>query len=190
LTRTFIARLTLYDTDGRAGFSEVGIQVAGPEEGTGNDPVGSGDLQIRFGLPNSPGSDVSEGPSPLSLLLSVESEDLVGTVQSVVWDLGDGSRASGLSVPHTYENTSDADLRFPVTVTITTLTSGGATVTSTGTRFLTVTPGEPVVDPGDPNLPGTTPGGEGGSVTPCSGLGMIPLGLMLLGLALLRRRGQ
>lgn len=188
LARTFMARLTLFDTDGRAGFAEVGIQVQGTEEGTGNDPVGSGDLQIRFGLPNSPGSDLSEGPSPLTLLLTVEANDLQGTVQSVVWDLGDGSRASGLSVPHTYENTSDANLRFPVTVTITTISAGGATVASTGTRFLTVTPGLPVVDPGDPNLPGTTPGGEGGAVAPCAGLGLIPLGLMLVGLTLLRRR--
>lgn len=190
LTRTFIARLTMADMDGRAGFSEVGIQVRGPKEGTGNDPVGTGDLQIRFGLPNSPGSDVSEGESPLSLVLYVGSDNLEGTVQSVVWDLGDGARASGLSVPHTYENTSDANLRFPVTVTITTISSGGATVTSTGTRFLTVTPGLPVVDPGDPDLPGTTPGGDGGSVTLCGRTGMIPLGVMLLGLALLRRRGQ
>lgn len=188
LTRTFIARLTLVDTDGRAGFSEVGIQVQGPEEGTGNDPVGSGDVQIRFGLPNSPGSDQSEGKSPLTLLLTVEADNLQGTVQSVVWDLGDGSRASGLSVPHTYENTSDANLRFPVTVTITTLSAGGATVASTGTRFLTVTPGLPVVDPGNPNLPGTNPPGEGGAVTFCGPLGMIPLGLMVLGLTLPRRR--
>lgn len=190
LSRTFIARLTMVDMDGRAGFSEVGILVEGTREGTGSDPVGSDNVQIRFGLPSSPGSDVTQGDSPLSLLLTVEADDLEGTVQSVVWDLGDGTRASGLSVPHTYENTSDANLRFAVTVTITTVTSGGATVTSTGTRFLTVEPGLPVVDPGDPDLPGTNPPGEGGAVTPCSGLGMIPLGLMFVGLALLRRRGQ
>lgn len=189
LSRTFTARLTMFDTDGRAGFAEVGILVEGAEDGSGGDPIGTGDLRITFGKPNSPDSDVSSGQSPLSLLLSVDAGDLTGTVQSVVWDLGDGSRATGLSVPHTYENTSDADLRFPVTVTITTVSSGGATALSTGTRFITVEPGLPVVDPGDPDLPGTHPGGEGGSATPCQGLGLIPMLMMFAGLTWMRRRG-
>jgi hypothetical protein len=91
-------------------------------------------------------------------------------------------------VQHTYENNTELAMRIPIVATVTT-TSGGTTTSTTATRFITVQPGIPVVDPGDPNLPGTTPGGAGGSATPpCGGVGMIPLLLTLTSLLWMRRR--
>jgi PKD repeat protein len=187
VTRTIIARLSMFDTDGNAGSAEVGIRVEGAPAPDDDVPDSSSDLRIIFGLPNTPGSDVDEGTSPFSVSLTVDASALPGTLQSISWDLGDGDRATSLVVPHTYVNSGDTALRIPVTVTVATVTAGGTTVTSTTTRIITINPGIPVVDPGDPDLPGTDPHGPGGPATPCGPVGMIPVLLMLLGLNGLRR---
>ncbi len=186
--RTFVARLTMYDTNGNAGYAEVAIRVEGPEMGDDDAPIGTSDIRIIVGLPGTSGSDEDVGTSPFSVVLSVDATNLPGTLQSVVWDLGDGSRANSLTVTHTYENDTEAALRIPITATVTTVTSGATTVSSAATRIITVNPGIPVIDPGDPDLPGTHPGGAGGSATPCGAAGMIPVVLMFIGLACLRRR--
>ena len=188
LTRTFVARLTMYDADGRSGSGEVAIRVQGGVADNSNDNVGEGVVKIVVGVPGTPGSDVAEGTSPFSVVLSINSTGLPGTLQSVVWDLGDGTRATSLEVPHTYENTSTVALRIPVTATVTTVTSGAATVSTTAARIITVQPGIPSTNPGDPDLPGTHPGGAGGAATPCGGVGMIPLLLSLTSFLWLRRR--
>jgi len=185
-SHTFIARLQMCDIEGRCGSEDVSIFVQGPEKddlGGAND---DNDLQIIISLPNAPGSDVNGGTSPLSVVLTVTATGISGTPQ-VEWDLGDGSQSNSLVVPHTYENVSEVTYRIPITAKVTT-TSGNSTVTSMATRIITVEPGTPEVDSGEPVLPGTTPGGEGGSAAPCSGVGMIPLILTLSSVLWLRRR--
>lgn len=186
-TQIFVARLTMCDIDGACGSEEVAIRVQGPATDIPDDTVSSGNLRIIVGLPSAPGSDVNEGMSPFSVVLNVDATELTGTLKSVTWDLGDGTRAQSLVVPHTYENETTVALRIPITATVTT-TSGATTLSATATRIITVQPGTPVVDPGDPDLPGTTPGGEGGSAAPCSGVGMIPLILTLSSVLWMRRR--
>jgi PKD repeat protein len=188
LTKTFIARLTMYDSDGNAGYSEVGVRVEGPADEDDPPDTSSADVRIVIGVPGSAGSDVDTGVSPFAVSLSVDASDLPGTLQSVSWDLGDGTRATGLTVPHTYVNSTDVALRLPITAMVTTVTSGGTVTNSSTTRMITINPGLDVVDPGDPDLPGTDPHGEGGAATPCQGIGMIPMLLMVLGMGLLRRR--
>jgi len=185
--RTFVARLTMYDIEGHSGSDEVAIQVQGPEV---DDTAGNGDVQIIVGTPGAPNSDVDGGTAPFSVLLSIRATVTSDTVDSVVvaWDLGDGTKITAQSVHHTYENTTDFDLRIPIVATVTT-TSGATTSTSTATRIITVAPGVEEDDSGDPVLPGTTPQGEGGAADmPCSGVGMIPLLLMLTSLLWMRRR--
>lgn len=188
LTRTFVARLTMYNADGHSGSGEVAIRVQGGVADNSNDNVGEGVVKIVVGVPGTPGSDLAEGTSPFSVVLSINSTGLPGTLQSVVWDLGDGTRATSLEVPHTYDNTSTVALRIPVTATVTTVTSGATTVSTTATRIITVQPGIPSTNPGVPDLPGTHPGGAGGAATPCGGVGMIPLLLSLTSFLWLRRR--
>jgi PKD repeat protein len=187
--RIYFARLTMYNVQGLSGSAEVGILVHGPKLDDTNGTVSDGDVRIIVGLPGSPGSDDAEGTSPFSVLLTIDAPGLFETVESVVveWDLGDGTRETALSVQHTYENNTDFDVRIPIVATVTT-TSGGTTTRTTATRFITVQPGIPVIDPGVPNLPGTHPGGAGGAATPCSGVGMIPLLLTLTSLLWMRRR--
>ncbi len=187
-TRMFIARLTMFDQDGRSGSAEIGIRVQGGETTDPDDPTDVGILRIVVGLPGSPGSDVEEGTAPFEVILSVDATGLEGTLQSVLWDLGDGTAAASLVVPHTYQNQTSAALRLPITATVTTREGSAPPVSTTATKIITVEPGEAEVDPGEPDLPGTTPGGDGGAAVPCSGLGMIPLILMLTTLMWMRRR--
>lgn len=186
-TQTFVARLTMYDIEGHSGSDEVAIRVQGSAvDNTAN----SSGVRIIVGLPDSPNSDVDEGTAPFSVLLSIDASGLSGDIDSVVvdWDLGDGTKVTAQSVHHTYENTTDFDLRIPIVATVTT-TSGGTTSTSTATRFITVQPGTEEGDTGVPVLPGTTPQGGGGqAATPCSGIGMLPLLLTLTSLLWMRRR--
>ncbi len=187
-TRTFIARLTMYDENGTPGSEEVAITVQGQGEDTG--VVTSGDLQIVVGLPDTPDSDVSSGKSPFRVVLSVDATALPGNLQAINWDLGDGGTSSSLVVPHTYINEGTVALRIPITATVTTATSLTSTVNTSTTRIITVEPGTAVVDPGDVGpcvLPGTCAGGAGGSARSCGAAGMLPL-LLLVSLTWMRRK--
>lgn len=193
-TRTFIARLTMYDTGGTPNSEEVTIHVDG-EGFDSNDPgLSSGNLKIVVGLPGTPDADVSSGVSPFDVLLSVEVSGLPGTLQSINWDLGDGTRATSLVVPHTYQNDGAADLRIPITATVTTSTSQTTTVSTTATRIITVRPGLPPVDGGGAEaceIPGTCASGPGGRTNPCgAGVGLIPMLFMVFTLVGLRRRHE
>ncbi len=190
-TRTFIARLTMYDTNGTPGVEEVAIKVTGASF-RDEDELTSGNLRIIVGLPNTPDSNVSSGTSPFDVLLSVDASGLPGTLQSVNWDLGDGERATSLVVPHTYLNEGDTDLRIPVSVAVTTATSQTTTITTSATRIITVKPGLPVSDggPGECTLPGTCAEGPGGAARPCGlGVGLIPMlsSIVLISFVRLRR---
>jgi len=185
--RTFVARLTMYDIEGRAGWSEVAIRVQGSADGDSDDTESTGDVRIIVGVPGTPGSDVDGGTSPFSVKLSVDASKMTGTLQSVVWDLGDGTRWSSLEVSHTYINETQVAWRLPITATVTTV-SGATTLNTSATRIISIQPGSADADPDDPDLPGTTPGGDGGAATPCSGVGMLPLIFMLTSLLWLRRR--
>jgi len=185
--RTFTARLTVYDVMGNAGSAEVQIRVIGEDVDEGAAVIHTGEIRVLVGVPGTAGSDVSQGISPFGVELRIESDTPVN-VQSVVWDLGDGSRSTGLVAPHVYINESDMPLVLPVTATVTTATAGGATITTTATRLITVLPGTEEPYLGEPELPGTRPLGEGGAATPCGAIGMVPLLFGIGSLILLRRR--
>ncbi len=187
-TRNFVARLTMFDVNGNVGFEQVSIQVKGKPSGAGGGAVGSEDLRIIISIPGSPGSDVTEGTSPFDVLMNVDAGAVVGTVQSIVWDLGDGTRLTGLTVPHTYINESETTVRLPITATVTTRNTAGATATNTTTKLITILPGTATVDTGQPNLDGTGVPGVGGGAAPCGTVGMIPLMGLVFSLSLLRRR--
>ncbi|MGB2985161.1 MAG: S8 family serine peptidase [Phycisphaerae bacterium] len=187
-TRTFTACLTMYDVDGNAGSAAVQIRVDGSDVDDDGGMIGGSGIQIIVGVPGTTGSDVSEGTSPFEVELSIDATTLSGTLQSVLWVLHDGTRATSLVVPYTYINNSDKPLYAQIAATVTTVTTGGTTLTSPTSRTITVHPGIAVVDPGEPNLPGTTPEGAGGSAAPCGSLGMVPLLFGTVSWMWLRRR--
>ena len=158
----------------------------------GTEGITSSDVEIIVSLPNNPGSSESRGTSPFEVQLRIDAGTLQGSgsLQSVTvnWDLGDGERASGLSVLHTYINESDATIRIPITATISLTTVGGTTASSIATKLITVDPGTAPDSIEQPRLPGTGAQGEGGSVTPCGAMGLIPLAVMMTSLMLLRRK--
>lgn len=186
--RTFIARLTMYDVDGNAGMAQIAIRVDGASAGTGG---GGGGVRILIGTPGTVGSDIDSGTSPLSVQLSVDTTGLTGTLQSVRWDLGDGTTASSLFVTHTYVNSTGSTLVLPINVTVTTVTSAGVTQSASAARTITILPGSGTGGTPPPNPidgVGATPGRGGGAGAIC-GLGMVPALLATIGmLPLLRRR--
>ena len=190
-TVTFIARLTMFDTAGNPGSAQVAIRVDGPPV-QGTEGITSSDVEIIVSLPGNPGSSVSQGTSPFEVQLRIDAGTLQGSgsLQSVTvnWDLGDGERASGLSVLHTYINESDAAIRIPITATISLTTVGGTTASSVATKLITVDPGAVSGTIEQPRLPGTGAQGEGGPATPCGAMGLIPLTVMMTSLMLLRRK--
>jgi hypothetical protein len=152
---------------------------------------GAGDVRIVVGLPNTPDSDVSSGESPFRVVLTINATNLSGTLQSISWDLGDGSTANGLTVPHTYVNETTTSLRIPITALVTVVTSTNDTEVIPISRFITVEPGEAGGDPGDVDdceLPGTCADGPGGTANPCGAGALLPLVLVWFTLNLVRRR--
>ncbi len=187
-TRTFIARLTMYDVDGNPGAAQVTIRVQGASVEDGGGGTGQSNVRIIIGIPGTVDSDVDEGTAPFEVQLSVDATTLAGTLSSVTWDLGDGTTATSIVVPHTYYNETDADLRFPITAIVATR-SGSTTQTASATRVITVHPGTVEVTQQDPDLPGTDPtAGTGSSTTACGALGMLPLTVMFATVTCLRRR--
>jgi len=193
-TKTFIARLTMYDTAGTPGSEEVTIRVNGKGFDQGGGGINSGNLQIIVGLPSTPEADTSSGTSPFEVLLSVNTSGLPGTYQSIYWDLGDGTSDTSLVAPHTYTNDGTTDLRIPITATVTTSTSQSTTISTTATRIITVKPGLPPVNGGGAGsceIPGTCASGPGGSASPCgAGVGMIPVLFTVFTLVGMRRRSD
>ena len=184
----YVARLTMYDIEGNLGSAQVAIKVIGPPLSGDSGEGSQSTLRILASIPGSPGSDVDTGTSPFNVLLSVDASALTGALQSIAWDLGDGNRATSLVVPHTYVNSTQSDLRIPVTAVVTSVTSGGTTVSESATKFITIHPGSDDVNTGDPDLPGTHTLGEGGRASPCGELGMFPLLFMTVSLMWFRRR--
>ncbi len=185
--RVYTARLTMFDVDGNLGSAQVNITVDGPPSSSSDGNISSGDINIIVAAAGSPDSNVTSGVSPFGVILSVNSASLPGTLQSIRWDLGDGSTATSLTVPHTYINIGENELRLAVSATVTTATPGGAAVTTTAIKLITVKPGTATLDPGDPNLPGAGVSGGSGRAA-CGSLGMIPLLLMATPLWIRRRR--
>ncbi len=191
VSKTFIARLTMFDDAGNVGFEQVAIRVDGPAlQDIGG--ITSSDAEIVVSLPGNLGSNIDQGTSPFEVLLTIDAGSLegAGSLQSVTvsWDLGDGDRAIGLSVLHTYINESEAAIRIPITATISITTSGGSTVSSVATKLITVDPGTAVNNVEEPRLPGTGAHGEGGPAAPCGAMGLIPLAVTMTSMLLLRRR--
>lgn len=187
--RLFTAKLAMADVAGHVGSATVQIRVVGPEANDDDGLAGANEIRIIVSLPDTAGSDVSEGVSPFDVVLGVDADSPM-TVQSVVWDLGDGTRATSRSVLHTYINEGNTPLVLPITATVTTVTSGGATFSTHAARLLTIHPGAGSggsVVPGP--LPGTVPEGEGGAATICGTVGLIPPLFMMTVMMWMRRRG-
>ena len=189
--RTFTAKLTMYDIDGREGSETVQVRVTGSGAVDSAAGIDSDDLRIVVQLPDSVDSDVDEGQSPFDVQLSLQTDEtLNGTVQSVTWDLGDGTTASSRVVPKTFINDGETDIVYVVIARVTVETTGGALVQLDTSRRITVTPGQPEEDSPEPNLPGTETIGDGGNANPlCGALGVIPFMVLMATLTVWRRRG-
>jgi len=190
-SETFIARLTMFDVAGNQGSAQTAITVAGQATAGTGTSGSTGTMRIKIGVPGTVGSDVERGISPFQVELSLEATTPTpsdATLQSVFWDLGDGTTASSLTVTHTYVNTSDDEMRLPITATATSLTAGGVTLTSAAARRITILPGTDIPENPDVVLPGTTPIGNGGAASTTCSSGMIPLVFTAIFMTFLRRR--
>jgi hypothetical protein len=187
-TDSFTATFTVEDADGDVGSRSVVIHVSSPDQPTNDNSGGGGALKILVESPGSVGSDVDTGEVPFRVQFSVDTSNVPGTLTNIQWDLGDGTTATSLSVPHTYAIAGT----FPVTVQVVTQTSSGALITTKATRLITVLPSSNV----NANTSANT-NQNGGAVQPTArtgtsgglcGAGMVvPLvGLMVL--SLWRRR--
>ncbi len=188
-TKVFRARLTMFDLNNRSGTADVLIRVEGPplpDEGEGTGATG---LRIVATAPGSPGTELTEGQSPLDVDLRLDIDSVNGVVESVDWDLGDGTRRAGFGASHTYVNHGTSPQTFVVIATVTAVTPGGARILDSASQLLTVHPGASIADePVDATLPGTMPLGDGGSASPCGALGLLPLLLCVVSLRFMRRR--
>jgi PKD repeat protein len=179
-TQRFLPRLTVTDVEGRVGSRAVAVDVSAPDDDPDDpeDPT-TGTVTIRISDPESITSDISSGTAPLSVLLTAVPTGVGGSLQDlqVLWDLGDGSVAAGLSVAHTYRVPG----RFPITVTVTTGTDSTPLI---ATRFIDVLadPGQPTPTPSPTPTPTPGPGGPS-----ACGVGMLLPFWALAMLAMWRR---
>lgn len=185
-TQEFVARLTMVDVFGNIGSASATITVDGG--GNTGGATGNNDVSILVGVPGSPGSDVATGTSPFSVELRLDVSNINGTLQSVFWDLGDGTTAGAGIVPHTYVNDSDQTRVFPVTVQVSTLTSAGTPLQATASRSITVFPTPPAPPEGSTHQEGTgVPGGDM-AVDLCAAGMLPPMLLATASLVWVRRR--
>lgn len=185
---SFTATFTVEDADGDVGSRSVVINVSSPEQSANDNSGGGGALKIIVESPGSVGSDVDSGEVPFRVQFSVDTSNVPGTLTNIQWDLGDGTTAAALSVPHTYNIAGT----FPVTVQVVTQTTSGNLISTKATRLITVLPSSNVNANTSTNTNqngGTTTSsaGTGTSAGLCgAGLVMPLVGLMLL--SLWRRR--
>ena len=185
-TMTYRARLTFTDAENRAGSQSVEIKVE-PETG-GGQTSGSAELMIMISPPGSSGVDLDSGEAPLDAELTIDASNLPGRLVSVGWDLGDGTVASSISVLHTYHNTSDVAMTYPITAQVfTTVPSSDPSGAYFASRLLRVEPEPETPTYNDSNINGSGTNGGGAGVVPCA-LGIVPLLATMIGLALMRRR--
>ena len=177
--KDFIARLRMVDEMGNSDVASVLISVDGGES---DEIGGQNEVEII--------TDLEQGTAPLQIAMSINESTLVGTLESVSWDLGDGTTATSLAVSHTYQNNTAQTQVFPVAATVSTLTSSGTPVTSTTSKLITVFPAPETTNDDDlPPLDGTGAGPPGGSSpTGCGAMGLLMPFALLLSLFALRRR--
>lgn len=183
---TFIARLLMTDTSGNSGNAQVEITVSGEGDTGGSD---GGTLRMIVGVPGTPSKDQAQGTSPLSVELYVDAPTALGVVQSIVWDLGDGTTARSITVPHVYRNDTLEDLRYNVTANVTIKTPGDTITTQQVSRLITVFPAVGGSTNGNTNIDGTGAHGEGGAANPlCGATGMTAPAMILVSLMTWKRR--
>lgn len=186
--QTFRATLTFTDTELRKGSQFVDINVRRDATSGGGD-VGNADVSIAISTPGTMDQLITSGTAPLTVRLNVDVSRLPGTFRSVFWDLGDGSTATSLSVLRTYQNKGTAAIVYPISVTVyTTVSSGEGDGGYSASTLLTVFPEEEGPPQGNSNINGSGLPPGGGAAPACGLLGMTPLAMMLIGLALMRRR--
>ncbi len=179
----------MFDVEGNIGFAQAAVSVtaAGIDPNTGADE--DVELRIIIGIPGSVGSNIDSGRSPLAVELSIDAGNLVGTVESVRWDLGDGTVATSRFVSHIYVNNTGISLRIPITANVT-IQTGSDRFTRVVSRRITVDSGDPFDNAEDPVCTledGCGAVGPGGSGTPCGVVGMVPMLFSLISLLLVRR---
>lgn len=194
-SRRFFPSFLVTDDQGNIGTRTVAIDVFGAD-GAG-DQGEEGEIRIVIGLPGSVGSNVNGGTSPFSVDLNIAGTPVNGNVESVMWDLGDGTRAATISVPHTYINNTQEAQTLPISVEVTISTPNGTIIRQVATRFITIepdpnpSPAESTTTAVDASSPATNaveqPSSDPGVPSMCGAGAMITMGSMFC-LALIRRR--
>lgn len=149
-TRRFFPSFTVVDDLGNIGRRTVAVDVRGTD--TTAEDGADANLLILVSRPGSSGSNITRGVSPLSVELTISGTLANDNIESVEWDLGDGSTANTITVPHTYINETAVPQTLPISVNLTTRDPNGQLVTQSATRFLTVDPGStgsPIESPAD-----------------------------------------
>jgi subtilisin family serine protease len=203
----FTATFTVVDEDGDVGFRSIAINVTADSSGDGGGGGGStGSATVEI-TDAATGSNITSGFAPLEVQLSIGTESLPGVFESILWDLGDGTTATTVTVLHTYDKAGS----FPVQATITSCHANGCAVnawqTQTPVQFIEVLgAGIDTGDGGEAAPPetsdGATPVSDDGGQTPTvtsslstgrdasaglCGAGLITVWMGLFGTALLRR---
>ncbi len=181
-TQTYTATFTVVDADGDEGSRSVVITVL-PPEGTEQDGS-AGAIRIIISAAGQMPTDIGDlSAVGTRLELTVDTTRIVGTPQSIFWNLGDGAIADSFIVSHTYDLTGT----FPIFASVTARTSSGDPLTFTASRLFTVLESATPNANGNGNANSPQPSGGGGGTGGVCGVGMaVPL-LALLGLAVLRK---
>lgn len=175
--RDFIARLSMVDELGNLGVASVEISVDGGE----SDEIGG---QNKVAIL----SDLESGRAPLAVEMSINESKLVGTLESVSWDLGDGDTADSLAVVHIYQNNTGQTHVFPVSATVSSRTTSGTLVTTTTSKLITVFPAEQTVNDDDLPILDGTGAAQGNGTIGCGAMGLLMPLAGLLSLLAFRRR--
>lgn len=118
-TTSFIATFTVEDTEGDTGQRSIAIQVSS-DEGAADPGDGGSSGSVEVVGTDSAGAAADTGVSPYTVEFTIDTADLPGVFNNVLWDLGDGTQADTVTVMHTYVNTSTAPATFAVQATVTT----------------------------------------------------------------------
>ncbi len=147
-TRRFFPSFLVEDDQGVVTTRTVAIDVSGRSATSAT--TSDAEIRILISLPGSIGSNVDLGTAPFAVQLNISGTPANEEIVSVFWDLGDGSTADTISVPHIYENDSGVRITLPISVELVTRDPNGILVTQAATRFVTVEP-NPIVIPSEPD---------------------------------------
>ncbi len=182
LPGTFTATFTVTDADGDVGTRSIVITVLSPESAD-EDSSSGGAVRIIISEPGQAPVDIgTNGVAGSRVELTVDTSRVVGSPQTIFWNLGDGTVARSFIVSHTYNMAGG----FPITAEVTTQTTSGDHLVYVASRLFTVQD-EPDNVNGNGNDNGTAPSTGGGSSAGTCGVGMLIPMIAMLGLVVVRR---